>query len=391
MNRNRALPLILLLLVPAGAAAQTPAEELDENWAVVCAGIATRNDTSPFALRCAEILNAGPGSGARRSAAALGNNLGVLAAQGRVRRQSEEGLTDIDLHSLNLFVTVESSSMTREASPFENEFDAVAQGALVGLDYLSSETAVAGLTLAYSRVDGDFAGAAGDLRSDNLTVTQFASHSFTDRVLFDHYLAYGISNIETQRNVSYSLVVNAGQPDEQTVQVSTIARGEPRGGQLSAGTGLSFDLPLFAGALLSPHGRMDYMDRTIGAYSEADDAGLALSYREQQIQSITGSLGAELSASFHREWGSLTPAVIVDYVHEFRDDSREVLASFVGDPTGAPITIRTDQPDRDFLVIGGSLIALMEQGFALFVQFDSLAGHRFLEDRSLSAGFRAEL
>ena len=51
--------------------AQTASEALDASWVAACAEAIPG---TKFYDRCQEILNAGPGSAARKSAAALGNN-----------------------------------------------------------------------------------------------------------------------------------------------------------------------------------------------------------------------------------------------------------------------------------------------------------------------------
>ena len=63
------------------AFAQTASQALDSSWIDACA---EADPGTAFYDRCQEILNAGPGSASRRSAASLGNNLEIFAAQGRM-------------------------------------------------------------------------------------------------------------------------------------------------------------------------------------------------------------------------------------------------------------------------------------------------------------------
>ena len=79
---NKTLCCLLLAGAAAPACAQTTASEsLDQAWVAACAGA---TPGTAFYDRCQEILNAGPGSADRRSAAAIGNNLEIFAAQARL-------------------------------------------------------------------------------------------------------------------------------------------------------------------------------------------------------------------------------------------------------------------------------------------------------------------
>jgi uncharacterized protein YhjY with autotransporter beta-barrel domain len=400
MDKRGAFILLLVLLVPVPSPGQTQGEppvpndqtNLNEVWDDICAGIF--NDPSrvegELAFRCQEIFLGGIGTAKRANAATMGNNLGVAGAQGRTGRQRMEALTDVDLHSLNVFATVQSGWMDRKASVYENAFDSNVTGALVGLDYLFSETAVAGLTLAYSKVSVDFDAGAGDVDTKTLSVTTFQSHSFTDRLTFDTYLGVNAMDLESARHINYLVVLNEGQPNESTVQIMGTAQGRTKGHDVVGGAGLSVDASV-GRLILSPKGRIDFLNRSISGYTEEDDVGMALTFEDQSLTSLTSSLGAELSLPMSKSWGSLVPGVNVDYVHEFRDDAREIVASFAQDPAAIPIAIQTQSPDRDFLLIGGSIVAVMQSGFALFMDFDAVTGHDFLDDQKVAVGFRAEL
>jgi hypothetical protein len=401
MTRLGAIILAAVLLVPVSARGQSQPPEppvpndqtnLNEIWEDICNGVV--NDPfrgeGEFGVRCQEILLGGIGVAKRANAATQGNNLGVAAAQGRVGRRRLEALTDVDLHSLNVFATVQSGWMDRKASVYENAFDSNVAGALVGLDYLISETGVAGLTLAYSKVSVDFDAGAGDVDTKTLSVVTFQSHSLTDRLTFDTYLGMDAIDLESLRHINYLVVLNEGQPNESTVLVQGTAQGATKGHDVVGGAGLGMDAS--AGRfVLSPRGRMDILNRNISGYTETDDVGMALTFEDQSTTSLTGSLGTEVSLPMSMSWGSLNPTVKADYVHEFRDDARQIIASFAEDPSSTPIIVNTQNPDRDFFLIGGSLVAVMQAGFALFLDVDAFMGHDFLDDTKLAVGFRAEL
>ncbi len=90
------------------------------------------------------------------------------------------------------------------------------------------------------------------------------------------------------------------------------------------------------------------------------------------------------------DWGVLVPAVRLDYVHEFDDDSRAILSSFAGDPAGNNVLTLTEDPDRNFFQGGVSATAILPNGLMPFVDYQGLFGHSFLENHLFSAGIRFE-
>jgi outer membrane lipase/esterase len=378
--------LIVLATVSTAGAQTTPPEELDNHWADVCAGA---EPGSPFADRCGEILNAGPGSGDRRSSAAIGNNVGVSAAGGRLSDQDEDREI-VDFAGLSFFVTFDSGQLGRAASGYESGFETGRRGVLVGMDRFLSEGAVMGVAGRYAGMDTDFDDAAGTLDSSEWGVLVYENLTLGADSYLASYFSWGRLSYESTRAVRYSLVVDAGLPTERVVDISTLATAETDGSQFTAGTALSHDIVLGMLTLSSSCG-MDYVDTGIDAYSEADSRGLALAYESQSIRSLTSNLGLGLSTALSRDWGVLTPELVGEFIHEFEDDSRVITTRFVQDSNRYPLLVRTQGPDRDYFRVGGSVSAIMPNGFVLFADYSGMLGHAWLEDQSLSLGMRLEM
>jgi outer membrane autotransporter protein len=378
---------LLVLVFPVAAGAQpTPPEELDNHWADVCAGA---EPGSPFADRCAEILNAGPGSGDRRSSAAIGNNVGIAAAGGRLSDQDEEREV-ANFAGVSFFLTFDSGQIDRSASDFESGFETGTRGVLFGADRFFSEAVVVGVAGRYAEMDTDFDGGAGTLDSSELSLLLYQNVTLGESTYLDTHLGLGRLSYESTRAVRYSLVLDAGQPSEQTVNVSTVATAETEGSQLNAGAKLSRDLTLGSVTVSSMCG-VDYVGSGIDGYEEEDPEGLALAYESQAIRSLTSNLGLGISRAFRRDWGVLSPEIVGEFVHEFEDDSRVLTTRFVQDTNGYPLLVRTQGPDRDYFHVGGSVSAIMPNGFVVFADYRGLMGHSWLDDHAVSAGIRMEI
>lgn len=379
--------VLLVLSAAAGARAQTtPPEELDNHWADVCAGA---EPGSPFADRCAEILNAGPGSGDRRSSAAIGNNVGVTAAGGRLA-DSDEDREVMDFGGLSLFVTFDSGQLERTASAYESGFETGTRGALFGVDRLLSDRAVLGVAARYRGTDTDFDGGSGNLDATEWGALVYENLAIGESSTLDSYLGFGRLSYESTRAVRYSLVVDAGLPTERTVDVSTVATAETDGSQFTAGAALTHDR-VFGPLTLSSSAGMDYVDTGIDAYEEQDPQGLALAYEAQSTRSLTSNLGIGISTAISRDWGVLSPEIVGEFLHEFEDDSRVITTRFVQDTNRYPLLVRTQGPDRDYFRLGGSVAAILPNGFVVFADYSGMLGHAWLSDQALSLGMRLEM
>jgi len=383
----------------APAAAQAPPDVLDDLWVTVCAGAAPGSD---FRARCDEILDAGPGGAGRRSGAAIGNNLGVASAQARastmsasiaaenVERRLEKlkedepgggGALEWTAGRLSIFFSGDFARSDREQSDFETGYEADSYGGTVGADYRFGDRLVTGLALSFANSESDYDANAGDLDTESLTGTAYASYSATENLYFDAYAGHGWLDYEGGRTIAYAL--NTG------VVVNGAAAGDTEGRQWIAGARAGYDF--FHGALtLGPYAKIDYASTDIDGFTESSATGLALSFEDQDIDSLQSAIGAQASYALSYSWGVLLPGARAEWVHEFDDDRRTITARFAGDPTGAPIAIQTDGPDRNFFRLGLSLSAVLPGGISPFADFEQRVGHDFLDEQKLSLGVRFE-
>jgi outer membrane autotransporter protein len=386
-HRIAAVAFALAVSVPP-AGAQPPAQELDQNWVNVCPGAVPG---TPYYERCQEILNAGPGSGGRRSAAASGNNLETVGAQGRsTGGRSEEPRFELSEGRFNLFVSGNSGSRSHRATDRERGFDANLQGFLLGADYLVSSAVTAGIGLSYESHGVDFEGGAGDLRTSRYGAVGFWSYSAAKALALDAYAGYDRLSHDVVRNIDYVITLNSGLPTQESRQIRSMARGDVRGSQVQAGGALTGDLRIRSVSLL-PRAGLDFATTTLDPYAETDGVGLAMAYDRQRIRSLTSRTGLHASMALSRSWGVLSPQMRAEFVHEFEDGEREIRTRFVQDANGYRFPLRTDGPDRDYWLVGGGTVAVLPGGFSAFLDFQGTVGREQLRDQRLAAGFRARL
>jgi uncharacterized protein with beta-barrel porin domain len=365
--------------------AQTPTQELDRNWVNVCPGAIPG---TPYYERCQEIINAGPGSGNRKSAAATGNNLESVSAQAHIGGIEPERKVAISEGRFNFFAAGNATSQARRPSPQEHGFDVALQSLSVGADYLASPAIVTGLALSYETSGMDFERGVADLEIRRYALLNFWNYAPRDWVAVGSYVGYDLLRQDATRTIDYLVTLNAGQPDEETRQVRGIARAKVRGHQLRGGGDLEFGLA--RGAIrVAPHVALDYVERSLDPYTESDDVGLAMAYDRQVARCLLGTAGVSASLALSRGWGVLTPHVRADYLHQYAVRDRSISARFAQDANQFRFPIRTDGPDEDWFVIGGGLVAVLPGGFSAFLSLDGSVGNARSRDQAFASGLRA--
>lgn len=389
MNQLTARRILGLLLasLPLPALAQSPAEELDASWVAVCAGA---SPGSTFETRCAEILNAGPGIGNRRSEAATGNNLDTLSSQGRVTREEDSRGAALVLGKVSFHASSQFAPTSWEATAYENGYDSDRFDLALGADWPLGEVAVLGFTLARSTVDTTYDENAGALDADTYLLTGYASVAAAERQRVDAYVAWGKSDYDVARNIDYTLVLNAGQPGETTTDVSGIAVAEPEGSQSAVGAAWEWDA-LAGATTFGPTLRADWEKVEVDAYRETGGAGLSMSYGKREASSLRAEAGAALARSFSRNWGVLSPQGYAAYGWEFDDDQTATYGAFNGDTNSVPVAVRTQYPDRNYVRAGVSLAAIFRNGWIAYASLDGLFGHRYESRNRLAIGLRKEM
>lgn len=390
MNMREAIAIVAAagLLAASNAEAQAPADELDRNWINVCPGAVPG---TPFYDRCQEILNAGPGSGGRRSAAASGNNLETVSAQGRAgSARAEEPRFELSEGRFNFFASLQSGFQERPASDTERAYDASLQTVLVGVDYLATATMTTGIGFSYHTSGLDFEAGAGDLRKDRIGALGFWNWSPGRAMSLESYVGYDRLKHDVERSIAYLITLNQGLPTQESRQVLDVARANVAGHQLQAGGALAGDLRVRS-LTLAPRAAIEYCGTTLEPYAESDGVGLAMAYDEQRFHSLVSRAGVFASTGLSRAWGVLSPQLRAEHVHEHASDEREIRTRFVQDSNGYRIALRTEAPDRDFWMLGLGAVAVLPGGFSAFLDFQRMLGHDQMDEQILSAGLRARL
>ena len=294
---------------------------------------------------------------------------------------------DTHLGAFGVFASGTLNLGDREGTENQAGFDFKTREVTVGADYRFSDQFVLGAALSYTAVDTDIDGDGGHLDTRGYGLTLYGTYYPSDRFYVDGMVNYGWNDYDQQRNVSYQV---------QDTDVNQRFDSDYGGRQLFAevGTGYEFTRgPLSFG----PEARLSYLDVQVDEFREraADSnpgSAWAVAIDEQELQSLTLSLGGRARYLIDQPWGVLQPQLELSWLHEFNDDSRVVRGRFV---EGAVVPdnlfqLAADPVDKDYFRLGLGLLARFNRGPSALIQYRTLFDYANLEEHSISAELRWE-
>ncbi len=385
------MKILPFLLLVSAAQAQNPIDSLDASWIEACAGAPPG---SALEARCSEILNEGPGSGGRRSNAAIGNQLNTVGAQagvsGRSGSESTDGVVQrVEYGPLGLFAGLAFGSLERDATDLEAAYDSDSLNLSAGLDFRYSDTLTAGVALQWQDNDSQFAGDAGSLSVSGLGLLGFVDMQTGEQSALNAYLGYNRLNVDSQRNIRYDLVLNAGTEDESGLSFVSVARGSSDSSQFAAGAQWHWQNPGVWN--LGFNAGLHYLSNEVDAYTETGGDGLAFAYSAQDQTSFVSRLGVVLSRNVSTGGGAFLPRLSLQYEHEFSDDARDVTARFAEDANGFAIRWQTESPDRDYLKLGVGFQFLAAGNNSFYLEYRTLLLHDYYDEGIWLLGGRIQL
>lgn len=273
----------------------------------------------------------------------------------------------------SVFASGRINNGDKQATGIDSGYNYDTTGLTAGADYMLSDTMFLGAALGYAGMKSDFGNNGGnlDIKSGNLIL--YGSYFTPKNWYADLSLIYGRNNYDFTRNLP---------------SFSTHTDGSTNGNQLSFSLGSGVDWYVSSWDW-SPYVRVDYVDTSIDAYEETGGGGVALQVDEQKIKSLTTALGGRVSYALSQSWGVLSPTAHLEWLHEYKDNQRQIVARFSVDPSVSFAT-PVDQPDSDYLNYGLGLTANFPAGRVLYINFEGVAAQQNFSDYNLHIGGRMD-
>ena len=272
----------------------------------------------------------------------------------------------------------------------DRKFDFNSTGVTVGADYrFPGEKYFAGAALGYKDFDADFTTQAGNTSNKGYNLSFYGTYLVSDKSYVDALISFGKSQIDSRRPVN-----NDGSQGE----IATFAISSPDAREIAVSIGGGYEFN--QGELtLTPYGRVDYTKGTIDAYTEqASDTSAAtsmFSINEQDIDSLTSTLGIKASRTISTSSGVFVPQASVEWKHEFKD--RSAISGTSTYLSGADLGVTgnfteesADAIDRDYFNVNVGVSAVFPKGKSGYLNLESRFGDDQIKDTAVKAGFRWE-
>ncbi|MDW8478596.1 MAG: autotransporter outer membrane beta-barrel domain-containing protein [Xanthomonadales bacterium] len=201
------------------------------------------------------------------------------------------------------------------------------------------------------------------------------------------YAGHGDRDLDLERRIAYTLVLNAGQPNQSTLGVNALAVARPDGGHTRAGAALERNLA-FGATSLSLRLASDWSRVVIEPFVESGGAGLALARGRNRLISHTVNLGLELAHAGSFGGGVFQPYLRATLLRELRASPPLAAAAFAADPRRTPIVFERDALDRSYAEAALGAVTVFGGGWSAFAELEGLLGNRDFDQFLFSAGAR---
>ncbi len=207
-------------------------------------------------------------------------------------------------------------------------------GVSAGADYRFTPKFTAGLGLGYGRDVTDIGSNGTESRAEAFSLAAYGSYRPKPGFFIDGLAGYSSLNFDSKRYVTWTGDMATGT-----------RRGEQYFAALTAGYELRRD-----GVLISPYGRLSGSRSTLDMFTENGGGVYNLTYDEQIVKTLSGTLGLRFEQSRPTGGGQLTSRARFEYTHEFENSSQARLG--YADLGTLPYIIDADGFSRDQLAIG---------------------------------------
>ncbi len=324
-----------------------------------------------------------------RMAGAPAYRRGAVLAENDLLRRDTGGGASADMAfggGLGGFLNLRYLAGDEDKTRFQPGFDFDAWSVFGGLDYRFSDQLVGGLALKYNDGNVDYDNNRGDMDSSGWELSLYGSYDLPSGLYFDGSVAYGTTDMDLRRRIAYSV---GGLTANQEAKSSPDANAWT----LSAGIGYSINRNALS---ISPLARITYINNDVSGFTEhmsgptATGGSMALRVDSQTYESLTSNLGVQLALAMSQSWGVLVPQGRLEWVHEYKNDQKDVGGRFLNDINALPFIIRTREPDRDYVDLGLGASVQFAEGKSGFLFYETLLGYSGLNYNAITGGVRIE-
>jgi uncharacterized protein with beta-barrel porin domain len=376
---------VALACVPILAQADSGSESFGGNIDFICANAAP--GTALF-TRCRELDERPPGGGSGPGPAGRGQNLEQIPGQGRANAKPQsdtQEYSDEIGDGWSIFASADLGRLDRDVSENEAAFDGSSHRLTAGVNYQASSEWLLGLALNHSRDMLDFSDSNGYSNSRMSGALVSANFSPNQRFNFDAYVGSFKGSSDNVREIAYRFSTLRG--DDFFIDASAFSSPDLRRKIAGASAALQWNRSAWSGNIQLG---MDRAKTNLDAYIETGGDGFALKVPEREILSQTAYFGFSVSRTYSVSWGVVVPSVRANVRKEFENPSRTLTVLLDQDVSKTPISFATSDPDTQWGEVGVGVSLVMSKGHQAFFEYRQRFSHSFLQERTVSLGWRME-
>jgi len=287
---------------------------------------------------------------------------------------------DESFDRLGVFLNGNIGFGDRRTTVNEAGYNLDTHGVTAGMDYRFTDNFLLGMAFGYNNAYSGYANSLGTLEADNYTGAIYGSFFTEDGFYIDGIFSGSHIDYASRRHIQYSI----------SEAIDTNATGKNVGDEfdVAMNSGYNFN---YGGLTVTPQVRVEYTTNQVASLNENGGLGWALHVDSQHFDSLKTAAGMQLAYAINLPWAVIMPMARAEYIHEFKNDQRNITAYFIQDPTQTRFNIITDKPDRDFIVVNAGVSAQFAHGISAFVSYDTVQAHSYVNNHNFVGGVRMEL
>lgn len=244
-------------------------------------------------------------------------------------------------------------------------------GATLGAEYALRPDLSVGAAVAWNQTNGSFGGDTGGFDARTVQLTAFGRGRMGpfDALVEATYGDVAFDDIERR------VVLGPAQ---------RIESGDTNGRVLSVGAEVG--VAASAGPLtVRPNVGLRYEQVKVGAYAELGSRSTQVTFGDQELNSLYGSIGADLGWGPARAW-PVQPFARVSYQADLRNNGRSLTIT----PAGAPVSFTGPvySPDDQFFAYSAGLSSTLQPGLVAMIGVAGTLGRGDMDAVSASGGLR---
>lgn len=209
-------------------------------------------------------------------------------------------------------------------------------GVTAGADYRVSDQLSIGGGFGYGRDSTDIGNAGTKSTGDSYSLALYGSYRPLPSLFVDGVAGFGALSFDSRRWVTDSNDFATGKRNGKQVFASVSAGYEHRDRTW----------------LISPYGRLSVSQSTLNQFTESGAGINALTYFDQTVTTVSGTLGLRAEYAQKTKWGTFLPFARVEYQHDFNGQSNAGLAYADLASTGPAYYVPGTPFGRDRMQIG---------------------------------------